>query len=116
MPAENHFATLSDDEIDLIIGEAILSQTFGAKPQSDNEKRALAREWFVAHLPVFANAICDGNGPIQRIVGAEQKDRNLLIGEILDAVLKSIGVPVPVGALTVKIIHFGVDRLCRECL
>jgi len=116
MPAENHFSILSDNEIDLIIGEAILSQTFGAKPQSDDEKRALARNWFVAHLPVFANAICDRNGPVQKLAGAEQKDRNLLIGEILDVVLKSIGVPVPVGALTVKIVHFGIDRLCRECL
>lgn len=52
---------------------------------------------------------------MQKFVGKDKKERNLLIAEALDVVLNGLGVPVPVAALTAKLLHYGVDRMCGEC-
>lgn len=47
-----------DDELDLLLGEALVADEFGAKDLSDTEKRAAGRRWFDAHLAEFRQAIC----------------------------------------------------------
>ena len=103
----------SPDELDLIMGEALVADEFGAKDLSDVEKRATAKRWFGAHITDFQQAICVSSFRT-KIFAAKQADRNTLFAAVLDALGKLAGIPVPVAVLTARLIHYGLDRLCSE--
>ncbi|MEU6749381.1 hypothetical protein ABZ914_24425 [Spirillospora sp. NPDC046719] len=96
------------DEIEVLIGEALLADAFGAKDANNAEKRLVARRWFQANMEAFRAAVC-GSGAV---VASADKDRNALLGALVDVLASRFGVTVPVAALSVMIMHYGVDRLC----
>ena len=103
----------SPDELDIMLGDALVAEEFGAKDLTDVEKQATARRWFVSNLGRFRQAICDS--PVRtKIFAAGKSDRNLLFAAVVDALLKVAGLPVPPAVLSAKIIHYGVDQLCED--
>jgi hypothetical protein len=102
------FLELPLDEIEVMIGEALLADGFGAKDANDAEKRLVARRWFQANMEAFRAAVCASGS----VVASVNKDRNALLGALVDVLGNRFGVTVPVAALAVMIMHYGVDRLC----
>ncbi|MVZ99276.1 hypothetical protein F8568_002510 [Actinomadura sp. LD22] len=96
------------NEVEVMIGEALLADGFGAKDANDAEKRLVARRWFQANMEAFRAAVC-GSGSV---VAGANKDRNALLGALVDVLGSRFGVTVPVAAVSVMIMHYGVDRLC----
>lgn len=114
---EPDFLRMSEEELDLIIGEALFRDSLGSKPISDFEKRAGAINWFQANIQRLSDAVCQDKGVINFLVGPERAERNVLFGAVVDALTGVFGGTVPLGALSAKLLHYGVDRLCDEyCL
>jgi len=109
-PAELMLAK-SPEEIEVLIGEALLADDFGAKDASDAERRAVARRWFEANLGAFRMLVC-GSAALRAVFGAGKKDRNALLGALADVLGSQYGMTVPVTALSAMIIHYGLDKLC----
>ena len=103
----------STDELDLLLGEALVADEFGAKDLSDVEKRAAARRWFDAHVKEFQHAVCTSSIRT-KIFAPKKTDRNTLFASVLDALGKLAGIPVPVAVLTARLIHYGLDQLCAD--
>jgi hypothetical protein len=102
----------SIDEIEVIVGEALLADDFGTKDASEAEKRQVARRWFENNLAAFRAHVCGSEVVKQGIAGPAKKDRNALLGALVDVLGSHYGTTVPVAALSVMIIHYGIDRLC----
>ena len=101
----------SPAEIEILIGEALLADDFGAKDASEAEKRAVARRWFEANLDTFRALVC-GSAALRAVFGSKKKDRNALLGALADVLGSQYGLTIPVTALSAMIIHYGVDKLC----
>ncbi|MFF3340366.1 hypothetical protein [Streptomyces flavidovirens] len=101
----------SPDELDLVLGEVLLADGFGAKDPSDSEKRAAARRWFQANLAGFRALIC-GNTAVKLALSSDNRDRNSLLSALIDVLGSQYGMTVPVTALSAQIVHYGVDKLC----
>ncbi|MER7623831.1 hypothetical protein [Streptomyces sp. NPDC126503] len=99
------------DELDLIIGAALLADDFGAKDYSESEKRAAARRWFRANLAEFRSLVC-GNEAVNRAFSSKNKDRNTLLSALADVLASRYGMQVPVAALSAQLLHFGLEKLC----
>jgi hypothetical protein len=115
--SEPDYAAMPEDEIDLIVGTALLRDTLGSKPLSDAEKRTIGKNWFRANLDVLARVICQERGVTNVIVGPEREARNVLFGSIIDAVMTGLGPswsPVPIGALAAQVLHYGISQLCGK--
>ncbi|MFF3863288.1 hypothetical protein [Streptomyces sp. NPDC002209] len=106
--------TMALDEAELVIGEALLADDFGSKEPSENEKRAVARRWFDSNLPKLRNLICGSAAVRAAALGPGKKDRNALIAALVDVLGTSMGLVVPVTALSIMIMHYGLDRLCPK--
>ncbi|MET7367600.1 hypothetical protein ABZS61_17430 [Streptomyces sp. NPDC005566] len=102
---------MSKDDLELIFGEALLADEFGAKDQSDGEKRAAARRWFQAQLSGLRTLVCQ-NPSIAGYLGPEAKDRNALLSVLIDILGSQYGQTVPVAALSAQVLHYGIDKLC----
>lgn len=111
---ELQYLEMGDDELDLILGDALLKESFGNASMSDDEKRQAAKNWFKSNISIFAKSICEDNSIGNILIGKDKKERNILICSVLDVVLKSLGVSVPVAALAAKILHYGVENLCTN--
>jgi hypothetical protein len=46
------------EQIEIMIGEALLADDFGSKPAGDAEKRAVARRRFETNLTAFQRSVC----------------------------------------------------------
>ncbi|MEV5433187.1 hypothetical protein [Streptomyces sp. NPDC052701] len=101
----------SSDELDLVIGGALLAEGFGGKDPSDSDRRVAARRWFQANLSQFRELIC-GNQTIAAAFASSGRDRNALLTALVDVLGSQYGMTVPVTALSAQIIHYGVDKLC----
>ncbi|MEO6731646.1 MAG: hypothetical protein ABIN01_10550 [Ferruginibacter sp.] len=113
---EPDYLKMSEQEIDLFIGEALLKDSMGSAPVSDTEKQIAAQNWFEANLHRFAKAVCEKKGAMNSLIGPEKKERNSLLGAVADVLLKVLGPSgiVPVAALAAKLLHYGIDQLCSE--
>lgn len=100
------------DEIEIVLGEALLGDEFGAKDASDAEKRRIARRWFEENLASFREHVCGSGLVKEALTGPGKKDRNAILGALVDILGSHYGMTVPVAALSVMIMHYGLDRLC----
>ncbi len=113
VPGENSFLEMSSAELDLLLGESLVAEEFGAKELSAVEKQAAARRWFASHLHDFQQVLCVS--PVRTsIFSADKADRNTLFAAVVDTLGKVTGLPVPVAVLSARIIHYGLDKLCAE--
>ncbi|MEU5069179.1 hypothetical protein AB0G95_34630 [Streptomyces virginiae] len=103
--------SLSQDELELIIGAALLADEFGAKDQSDGERRAAARRWFLAQLSSLRALVCQHPAIVEHL-GPEAKDRNAVLSVLIDILGSRYGQTVPVAALSAQLLHYGIDKLC----
>jgi hypothetical protein len=117
-PDRNYLA-MSEEELDLVLGEALLASSLGSKQISDTEKRTAAKNWFTANLKRIVQAVCIDAGVTNFLLGPQRKERNLLFVTVADALVKMFGQEVhfvPTGALAAKLIHYGIDNLCKDCV
>jgi hypothetical protein len=117
MLSERELALLDapDDELDLLLGEALVADEFGAKDLSDTEKRAAGRRWFDAHLAEFRHAICVESPLRAKLFSAEKMERTALFAAVVDTLgTGALGLPVPVAVLSARLIKYGLDKLCAE--
>jgi hypothetical protein len=98
-------------QLDLMIGDALVAEEFGAKDLTDAEKQATARRWFDSRLEDFRHAICVASPLRTRIFAPEKLDRNTLFAAVIDALSKILGMPVPVAVVSARLIHYGLDKL-----
>ena len=105
---------MSADQIEVMIGEALLADEFGSKDVSDSEKRSIARQWFASNLDRFRDLVCGSDAVRDSVLAPEKKDRNTLLGALIDVLDAQFGVTVPVAALSVMIAYWGVDKLCPD--
>ncbi len=111
------FANMTEEELDLLLGEALLQDSLGSKAMADDEKRKVAQNWFRANMPTFASLICDQSNIINFLAGPEKKERNELIAGMAEVLMKASGINfsiVPVAIIAVKLWHYGVAQLCAE--
>jgi hypothetical protein len=113
MTGDTNVLDLSQDEIDALIGDALLADEFGAKPASAAEKRQAARLWFQSNLGKIRTAVCPNLFVKSFLLGKDNKTRNELLAAVVDALLKLGGWGVvPVAVLSARIINYGLDQLC----
>ena len=105
---------MSSDHIEAMIGEALLADEFGSKGVSDAEKRSIARNWFTDNLDRFRDLLCGSHAVRDSVLGPGKKDRNALFGALIDVLDAHFGVTVPVAALAVMIVHWGIDKVCPD--
>ena len=103
----------SPDELDLLLGEALVADEFGAKDLSNVEKQATARRWFQSHVNEFKEAVCVSSIRT-KVFAAKKADRNTLFAAVFDALGKLVGIPVPIAVLSARLIHYGLDQLCAD--
>ena len=109
----NAYLELSEDEVDLAIGKALLKDSLGSKPLPDPETRNIAQRWFDYNLSGLRVAICEKGKVGNFLIGPDKKERNELVGLSVDALNKFyVPNPVPVALLAVKVVHYGVGKLC----
>ena len=116
MLSERELALLDapENELDLLLGEALVADEFGAKDLSEAEKQAVAQRWFNAHLADFRHAICESQLR-GKIFGSEKMERTTLFAAVIDTLgTGAFGMPVPVAVLAARLIKYGLDRLCAE--
>jgi hypothetical protein len=112
-PDELLLLNKSAHELEIMMGEALVADEFGAKDLTNVEKQATARRWFAAHLSEFREALCVS--PIRtEIFSAAKSDRNMLFAAVVDGLGKIHGLPVPVAVLSARLVHYGLDQLCAE--
>ncbi len=116
LPDKPDYLNLSEEDIDQVLADALMSGTLGSKDRSKEEKRTIAGNWFRTVKASIAKVICNDEGIARALVGPETKDRNTLIAMIGDALLKLYPVDylIPINALACKIFYYGVDKLCKE--
>lgn len=102
---------LSEQELDLRLGEALYADDFGAKDPSDADKRRRAENWFSAQRSRLQQAVCS-QPYVQRYVQKKDAVERELFDAVLAAVAALAGIPVPVGVLAAKIVRYGVANLC----
>jgi len=104
---------LTASELELMLGDALVADEFGAKDLSAAERRAAARRWFNAHLQDFREAICVSSPLRTMIFSADKVDRNTLFAAVIDAVGTTVlGTHVPIAVLSARLIQYGLDTLC----
>jgi hypothetical protein len=103
--------SLSDTELDTLLGDALYADDFGAKAPTDAEKIRRAQRWFTSQMGEFRRVVCS-----QRMVQSYLDKKDSAERELFDAVVAALasmtGLPVPVSALAAKIVRFGVSNLC----
>ena len=111
---ELRYANLSVEELELIVGEYLLTgMSLQAKPRTPRDLRLAAKRWFKITRSDVAKIIC-GDPTVKSIVGDGTRDRNALIGAIIDLLQVVIFSSVPAAALATMIVHYGIDKLCPE--
>src|SRR5438477_407185 len=115
---QNDFSLLSlqADDLDLLIGDELLKDEFGAKPASDSEKRLAANRWFTNNLATFRTGVCTSHLVCNHILGKEKLERDELFGTLIDVLAQLGGFPVPIAAIAAKLFHFGLDQLCPNSI
>jgi hypothetical protein len=103
----------STGELEIMLGEALVADEFGAKDLTKAEKQATARRWFALHLGEFRQAVCTSQIRT-KIFSSAKSNRNALFAAVVDALGSVAGLPVPVAVLSARIIHYGLDQLCGE--
>lgn len=104
----NALSQLSESDLDILLGEAELDGSAGAKTASEAEKLELGRLSFSAHLPLMRKIVCEDT-LIASLFATKQKERNDLI--IAVAGLLSGISPVPF-VLAARVLHYGYGQLC----
>src|SRR5215813_6587867 len=103
--------TLSESELDRLIGDALYADDFVAKAPTDTDKRLRAERWFASRSGEFRQVICG-----QRIVKRYVQNKDSVERELFDFLVATLatvpGIPVPMGVLAAKIVRFGVTNLC----
>lgn len=109
----------SDDELFLIVGDALEREGFGVKPSSDEERRRSARAWFTQKHQVFQRVLCSDPRVRKQILEDPSASRNAVAALLFDilsnaAVLPLIGLSIglPLGSLVVLLTRYSVSRLC----
>jgi hypothetical protein len=110
-PLESMLA-LPLDQIEIVIGEALLAGELGSKDASDEQKRSVAQRWFARNLDTLRTLVCDSGALKKTAAGSHNKDRNTLVAALVDVLGTHFGSTVPVAALSVMIIYYGLDTLC----
>lgn len=103
---------LTEQELDLQLGDALYADDFGAKDPTDADKRRRATTWFAAQKASLQQAVCS-QPVVQRYVQKEDAIERELFDAVLSAIASMAGVPVPVGVLAAKIVRYGVSNLCQ---
>jgi hypothetical protein len=101
-------ASMSERELDLLLGEVELSGVAGGKDVSEAEKIGLGRTYFTNLLPIIRQQIC-GNTAIESVLAQKHKERNdiiIAVGGLLTGIS-----PVPY-VLAARVLHFGYKQLC----
>lgn len=104
----SRLASMSERELDLLLGDAELAGAAGGKDASDAEKVNLGRSHFTELLPTIRQQIC-GNTAIEGLLAEEHRERNdiiIAIGGLLTGVS-----PVPY-VLAARVLYYGYGRLC----
>ena len=108
---DSNLLSLTEQELDMRLGEALCADDFGAKDLTDADKRRRAENWFSARKGQFQKAVCSDSF-VQNYV----QNKNAVERELFDAVLSAlvvlVGIPVPIGVLAAKIVRYGVTNLC----
>lgn len=110
-----NYADLTENDLDILLGTALLQNSLGSKAMSDDEKRKVAQNWFRASMPTFASLLCEQGSVVNFLAGPERKERNELIANIAEILLKASGIDssiIPVTAVAAKIWHYGVGQIC----
>jgi hypothetical protein len=102
---------LSEQELDLRLGDALLADSFGAKDLTDEDKRRRAENWFAAKKAEFQRTVCS-NSFVQGYVQKKDAVERELFDAVLSALTSMVGVPVPFSVLAAKIVRYGVTNLC----
>jgi hypothetical protein len=113
-------AQKSDNELFAILGEALESLEFGAKPSDARERRDRGSKWFQNNLTDIRRALC--KSAVRRQFFSEpQASRNSLAAAVLDALSKSlpahfgpIGAPIPIACVAVLIARYSIAKLCAD--
>lgn len=106
------YLEMSTDQLDIILGEALVRDEFGAKDRSDVEKRTTAQRWLSFNLDKLRIALCSSSPVRKALVSPETEKRDLLFAAVIDALGTMRGLPVPVTVLSARMVHYGIDRLC----
>jgi hypothetical protein len=111
-PDDQSLLHKSPDEIDYMMGEALLRDELGSKDFSKEEKQSTGRRWFEMNINAMRLAICADPLIREAAFGSDKAERNLLCAAVIDSLVRAGPPPVPTAVLAVKIIHYGLDRLC----
>lgn len=116
MPTADDYAfmEMSSHELDLAIGGELTRDGLGAKDLSDAEKISAAQRWFDVSRGRLRGQICTDPTIRGTLFGRDKQERNVLFASVFDIVARIGGFPVPVGAITAKLIHYGLDQLCGD--
>ncbi len=99
-------------QLDVMLGEALTAEEFGAKDLSDTEKQAASRRWLTANLDRLRGAVC-GSRLKGELFSHDAADRTLLFASVIDALgTIAVGLPVPATVLSARLIQYGLDQLC----
>jgi hypothetical protein len=112
-PVDSKYLEMSNDELELLVGDRLLVDSFGAQPPTVEARRGLARSWFSQNLATFRAQVCGRDFVSNYMASKHAQDRLLLLGSIMDAIAGFVGV-VPVAAAAAMIINYGLESLCRE--
>jgi hypothetical protein len=106
------YLDMGEDELLLVIGQSLLSDTLSERPADNRDVRQSARRWFDQQTLKLKALICDNPGICSQL-SRDKNDRNVLFGILFDALAGTLW-GVPVGALTAQILIFGIAKLCPE--
>jgi hypothetical protein len=102
-------AAMGPDDLDRLLGEAVLRDGMFGKEPTSAEMLAEGRNFFNAMLPDLRRRLC-GSSHIASIFAANTKDRNTLIVAVAE-LLSGIHWPL---VLAARLIYFGYEQLCPK--
>jgi len=107
----DRYLNMSADQLELAIGDGLLTDSFGAQPPTPEARRSLGRNWFTQNLPQFRSIVCQSSSIRDYLANRRAQERLVILGSIGDAIAGVVGV-VPVGAVACLIFNFGLEGLC----
>jgi len=105
--------SLSTEELELLLGEGLLSDQIGSKPIRDKEKKEISQRWFYKKLDLMADILCNDHFVQTEILSKKVTDRNIILSTLVDALSSAFGM-VPISVLAAMLIKYGLEKLCCE--
>jgi hypothetical protein len=100
------------DRLEEILGEHLLANSLGSKPDPTASRRA-GRNWFQSRIEEIRKLVCEAEQVYVYCTSQPGKDRRMIFATIVD-LLTTVYQGIPCATLAALVIQHGVEQFCAS--